>query len=528
MPQDGDVQLPYVYRVTKYDPADRDEHGHYTGAEDSVSDHGVLENAYLQAVEAFAAEAGIDRLSVREPQVPSLAHFGTGRPQDDFGLAALFPTGLAGFHDGADVPLAVGLELTRLMLRESGAWCRLEWEDAFAVHVGWDQYLYVGSRRPGGRALARTRALGLFPERLDASPYAMETSDEDIVRPGDDAFWAGVHWAVASGRAGALEETYLEGATRWHRLTRDTVDAVRSRIAPRARLAVWPHLSSDTAAVLDALPAEGLVEGVWEDESGRIRSAIADETEFPQLTARISGAVAAMLLSGYADTDTATDTDAHALACVPLFTAVMPDSDGVLRARWRPEPTASDRNWDFIRTLRRGDIISGTVIQTADFGVTFVDIGGPDGSGSGKSGGGFAAIINIPELSWRPLSHPSDVVSVGQVIDTEILDIDLVRERVSLSLKALHEDPLPLLAEQTGRTIVGQVTKVIPFGVFVRIEDRDDGLEGLVHNSELSAARPDTPQPALQVGDSLLVKILDVDPTRRRITLSHRQAVETT
>ncbi len=88
------MPLPYVYRVTKYDPADRDEHGHYTGAEDTVSDHGEIEAACLRAVEAFAVEAGVDRLRVREPQVPSLTHFGAERPPEDFGLDGLFPTGL--------------------------------------------------------------------------------------------------------------------------------------------------------------------------------------------------------------------------------------------------------------------------------------------------------------------------------------------------------------------------------------------------------------------------------------------------
>jgi small subunit ribosomal protein S1 len=86
---------------------------------------------------------------------------------------------------------------------------------------------------------------------------------------------------------------------------------------------------------------------------------------------------------------------------VPLFTAVMPDDDGVVRARWRTEPTPSDRNWAFLKTLHRGGIVTGTVSRIADFGVTFVDIGG------------FEAMINIPELSWRapstipPTSSPS-------------------------------------------------------------------------------------------------------------------------
>ncbi|WP_328336085.1 RNA-binding protein [Streptomyces violaceus] len=327
--------LTYVYRVTKYDPADREGHGRYTGPEDTVSDHGAVEGAYLRAVAAFAADTGIDHLVVREPQIPSLSHFGVEPPVDGFGLARLFPSGQAAFHDGARMPLDIVLELVRVMLRDSGAWCRLEAEDTFAVHVGWDQYLYISSSRPCEKALARTRELGLFSERLDASPYALEAEEEEqvIQRPADDDFWADLHRAVVTGRAGILEETYLEGASRWHHLTSDTIDPVRVGLTPRARLAVWPSLSTDIDAVVRALPADGLVEGVWQDEGGNIRSVIADEDEFPELTARISRAHAAALLSVYAGER------------VPLCTAVMPDNDGVLRARWRTEPTPSDGDW---------------------------------------------------------------------------------------------------------------------------------------------------------------------------------------
>ncbi|MEU9330615.1 hypothetical protein AB0D91_43875 [Streptomyces canus] len=92
--------------------------------------------------------------------------------------------------------------------------------------------------------------LGLFPERLDASPYAFEAEEEEqvIQRPGDDDFWAGLHRAVVTGRAGILEEMYLEGASRWQELTSDTIDAIRMGLAPRARLAVWPPLSTDIDA----------------------------------------------------------------------------------------------------------------------------------------------------------------------------------------------------------------------------------------------------------------------------------------
>ncbi|WP_424922623.1 S1 RNA-binding domain-containing protein [Streptomyces sp. wa53] len=488
--------LPYVYRVTKYDPADRNQQGHYTGAEPATSDHGPVEAAYLQAVAAFAEDTGIDQLGIREPQIGGFAHFGLEPSVDGYGLASLFPAGLAGFHDGALVPIAVGLELVRAMLRDNGAWCRLETEGEFAVHVGWDQYLYLGSNLPCEVALARTRSLGLFPERLDASPYDFAPDDPAYVqRPADADFWARLHWAVSAHRATFLEETYAANASRWHRLTRDTIEAVRSQLAPRAQLAVWPDLLTDVDAAMGSLPDEGLVEIIWEDAEGRITSTVADETQFEAVTSQLASASSAGAVSLASD-------ERH-----PLFTAVLPDSDGVLRARWQTEPTPSDRDWAFLKTLRRGQVVTGTVTTIASFGVTFVDIGG------------FTAMINIPELSWRPFSHPSDVVSVGQEITAEVLDVDMIWERVPLSLRAVQEDPWPQVAQRIGQVVTGPVTKVVPFGVFVRIEERADGFEGLVHTSELDKSTGDV----VEVGDALTVKIIEVDLARRRIALSHVQ-----
>jgi small subunit ribosomal protein S1 len=492
--------LPYVYRVTKYDPADRNEHGHYVGTEDSISDHGPVEAAYLQAVAAFAQDTGIDRLAIREPQIAGFAHFGLEPPVKGHGLAGLFPPDLTGFHDGAQVPVAVGLELVRAMLRDNGAWCLLEVEGTFAVHVGWDQYVYVGSSGPCDGALARARALGLFPERLDASPYDAAFDEPGEQRPADDDFWARLRWCIATGQAAILEEGYVHNASRWHRLTEDNLDAVRARLTPRAQLTIWPDLSTDLATVLAALPDEGLIEFVWEDESGQITSTIADETQFTELAAQVTGARAATVLP--LDVD-----ERH-----PLFTAVLPDSDGVLRARWRTEPTHSDRDWAFLKTLRRGQVCTGTVTEIASFGVTFVDIGG------------FTAMINIPQLSWRHIDHPSDIVTVGQEITAEILDVDMVRERVPLSLKALQEDPLLHFPHQVGQTVPGSVTKLIPFGAFVRIEGFEDGFEGLVHNSELAEDHIERPEDVIKVGDEITVKIIEIDRERRRISLSRKQA----
>ncbi|WP_434597894.1 RNA-binding protein [Streptomyces sp. A5-4] len=236
--------LPYVYQVTKYDPADRDQHGHYAGVEPATSDHGAVETAYLQAIAAFAEEADVDQLAIREPQIGGFADFGAEPPVDGYGLADLFAAGLTGFHDGALVSMAAGLELVRAMLRDNGAWCRLEAEGAFAVHVGWDQYLYIGSSCPCEAALARTRSLGLFPERVHASPYDFAPDDpQHVQRPADADFLDRLHWTISGRLATFLEETYAANASRWHRLTRDNIETVRSRLTPRSQLRLVPASS---------------------------------------------------------------------------------------------------------------------------------------------------------------------------------------------------------------------------------------------------------------------------------------------
>lgn len=316
------VPPSYAYRITKYDPADRDERGCYTGAEEAVSDHGQVEAAYLAAIVAFAEASGIDRLEIREPGVTGFVHFGVEPSVEGHGLGGLFPPDLTGYHDGAEVSLPVALELVRGMLRDQGAWCRLEAGDLFSVHVGWDQYMYVGSHRLCTQAVARTRELGLFPEPLTVSPYAAELEEPGVTEPADQDFWARVRAELASRQAVLLEETYVRNAARWHRLTPENLDAVRAGLGPRALLTVWPDMTPDVGAVLAALPEEDSVEFVWEARDGTIRHAIVDDTDYQQLPALVAGARAACALSLYLDRR-------H-----PLLCAALPDSDGVLRARW--------------------------------------------------------------------------------------------------------------------------------------------------------------------------------------------------
>ncbi|HYU05246.1 MAG TPA: S1 RNA-binding domain-containing protein, partial [Jatrophihabitantaceae bacterium] len=142
-----------------------------------------------------------------------------------------------------------------------------------------------------------------------------------------------------------------------------------------------------------------------------------------------------------------------------------------------------------------------------------VDLGGVDG------------LVHVSELSWKHIDHPSEVVEVGQEVTVEVLDVDMERERVSLSLKATQEDPWRQFARthQIGQVVPGRVTKLVPFGAFVRVQD---GIEGLVHISELAERHVEIPEQVVQVGDELLVKVIDIDLERRRISLSLKQANE--
>lgn len=166
----------------------------------------------------------------------AVAHFGVDPSDGRHGLGGLFPPDLAGYHDGAEVPLPVALELVRVMLREQGAWCRLEVGDVFTVHVGWDQYVYVGSDRLRADAVARTRELGLFPEPMATFPYAAELEEPDVMETADEGFWARVRTVLASRKSVLLEEGYVRNAARFHRLTPENLDAVRIDLSPRALL----------------------------------------------------------------------------------------------------------------------------------------------------------------------------------------------------------------------------------------------------------------------------------------------------
>jgi small subunit ribosomal protein S1 len=185
----------------------------------------------------------------------------------------------------------------------------------------------------------------------------------------------------------------------------------------------------------------------------------------------------------------------------------------VLSRRAFLEESQSEGRKKFLESLRKGERRHGVVSSIVNFGA-FVDIGG-----------GVDGLVHVSELSWKHVDHPSEVVSVGQEVDVEVLDVDLDRERVSLSLKATQEDPWREFERehQTGEVISGQVTKLVPFGAFVRV---GEGIEGLVHISELSDQHVESPEQVVQVGEQIRVKVVDVDVSRRRISLSTRRVAE--
>ena len=163
-------------------------------------------------------------------------------------------------------------------------------------------------------------------------------------------------------------------------------------------------------------------------------------------------------------------------------------------------------------TLEVGSIVKGTVRRLADFGA-FVDIGGVDG------------LVHVTDLSWGRVKHPSDVVSVGQEIDVKILNVDPERERISLSYKQTQPRPWTVAGEKypVGSIVEGKVVRITTFGAFVELEP---GLDGLVHISQCALTRIAKVEDAVNVGDIVRVKVLDVNTEAKRISLSIREVLE--
>jgi small subunit ribosomal protein S1 len=156
--------------------------------------------------------------------------------------------------------------------------------------------------------------------------------------------------------------------------------------------------------------------------------------------------------------------------------------------------------------LQPAQVVEGTISNIVDFGA-FVDLDGIDG------------LIHISELSWSHVNHPSEILSIGDTVSVKVLDIDRQRQRISLGLKQTQEDPWQRVVDtyNIGDELEGTVTKVVTFGAFVEILD---GVEGLVHISELAQHHVENPREIIQPGDPVRVKILEIDSERRRLSLS--------
>jgi small subunit ribosomal protein S1 len=188
------------------------------------------------------------------------------------------------------------------------------------------------------------------------------------------------------------------------------------------------------------------------------------------------------------------------------------------RVRLSMAATENPELWTFLKRLRRGEFLAGTVAAIERFGVFVALDQGPEHPV--YPGVGF---ITYPELSWRRFEAASDVVEVGQRVLCEFLQFDTWNGEARLSLRAMQPDPFLVFVDGVvvGQRLSGRVTKLVPFGVFVEVAD---GIEGLVHLSELSSAPVAAPEDVLQVGDQLTVVVTHVDRERRRLSLSRRQA----
>lgn len=182
----------------------------------------------------------------------------------------------------------------------------------------------------------------------------------------------------------------------------------------------------------------------------------------------------------------------------------------VLSRRAYLEEQQAEERQAFLDDLAVDEIRSGVVSSVVNFGA-FVDLGGMDG------------LVHVSELSFQHVNHPSEVVKVGDEVTVKVLEVDLDRERISLSIKQTQEDPWVMFSREhgVGDIVEGSVTKTVPFGAFVSV---GDGVEGLVHVSEIAIHRVESPELELSIGQAVSVKVTEMDEERRRVSLSIKQA----
>ncbi len=178
----------------------------------------------------------------------------------------------------------------------------------------------------------------------------------------------------------------------------------------------------------------------------------------------------------------------------------------VLSRRAVLEEERKEQRQEILDRLQPGLVVEGQISNIVDFGA-FVDLNGIDG------------LIHISELSWSHVNHPSEILNIGDTVQVKVLDIDRDRQRISLGLKQTQADPWQRVVDtyRIGDDLEGKVTKVVTFGAFVEILD---GVEGLVHISELASHHVENPREIVAPGDEIKVKILEIDSERRRLSLS--------
>jgi small subunit ribosomal protein S1 len=183
----------------------------------------------------------------------------------------------------------------------------------------------------------------------------------------------------------------------------------------------------------------------------------------------------------------------------------------ILSERLAVQEWRAKRREELLNELQVGEVRKGVVSNLSNFGA-FVDLGGADG------------LVHISQLAWSRVNHPSEVLKVGQEVEVQVLSVDKEKKKIALSIKRAEVDPWTTVEQryQVGQLVTGTITKIAPFGAFARIED---GVEGLIHLSELPAGQQD-PKAVLKEGQEVQVRILRIDAERRRLGLSIRQADE--
>jgi len=183
----------------------------------------------------------------------------------------------------------------------------------------------------------------------------------------------------------------------------------------------------------------------------------------------------------------------------------------VLSRRAYLEEEQAEQRHAFLADLKEGDVREGVVSSVVNFGA-FVDLGGMDG------------LVHVSELSWRHVNHPGEIVTVGDKVKVKVLEVDYGRERISLSIRQTAEDPWETFARDAdvGTIVDGRVTKTVPFGAFVSV---GEGVEGLVHVSEIAMHHVESPELELSIGQEVKVKVTEIDADRRRVSLSIKQAL---